>query len=89
MRLRNKPQAKIFLKNNYQIVIQEPQTYKGDWISKIFNNTQPCHLKIGCGKGDFIMSLSKILCLDNSFWILFRRSRTKNYKKTKNPWYNW
>lgn len=58
MRLRNNPQAKIFLKNNYQIVIQEPQTYQGNWASKIFNNTQPCHLEIGCGKGDFIIAMA-------------------------------
>ncbi|WP_215825786.1 tRNA (guanosine(46)-N7)-methyltransferase TrmB [Spiroplasma endosymbiont of 'Nebria riversi'] len=58
MRLRNNPQAKIFLKNNYQIVIQEPQTYQGNWSSKIFNNTQPCHLEIGCGKGNFIIAMA-------------------------------
>ncbi|WP_342263473.1 hypothetical protein [Spiroplasma endosymbiont of Clivina fossor] len=38
MRLRNNPQAKIFLENNYQIVIQEPHTYQGNWASKIFFN---------------------------------------------------
>ncbi len=29
------------------------------------------------------MSLSKILCLDNSFWIILKRRRTENDKKIK------
>ncbi|WP_342263475.1 hypothetical protein [Spiroplasma endosymbiont of Clivina fossor] len=27
-------------------------------LKKIFNNTQPCHLEIGCGKGDFIIAMA-------------------------------
>ncbi|WP_339024187.1 hypothetical protein [Spiroplasma endosymbiont of Agriotes lineatus] len=29
------------------------------------------------------MNLSKILYLDNSFWIIFKRRRTENDKKSK------
>ncbi|WP_342264194.1 hypothetical protein [Spiroplasma endosymbiont of Clivina fossor] len=37
------------------------------------------------------LSLSKILCLDNSFWIILKRRRTENDKKKnkKRTWRNW
>ncbi|WP_342264340.1 hypothetical protein [Spiroplasma endosymbiont of Clivina fossor] len=35
-------------------------------------------------------SLSKILCLDNSFWIILKWRRTENDKKNKKrTWRNW
>ncbi|WP_342263606.1 hypothetical protein [Spiroplasma endosymbiont of Clivina fossor] len=34
--------------------------------------------------------IKKILCLDNSFWIILKRRRTENDKKNKKrTWRNW
>lgn len=38
--------------------IKNPKDNKGDW-KKVFNNTNPIHIEIGCGKGQFIIELAK------------------------------
>ena len=58
MRLRNVKNANAILENsNYYI--KEPDKNKGKWRS-IFNNTNPIHLEIGMGKGDFIIEMAKM-----------------------------
>lgn len=57
MRLRNIPEAKDYL-NKSSLVIKEPFMHKGQW-NKSFSNNKPIFLEIGCGKGQFIISLSK------------------------------
>lgn len=58
MRLRNVKNANAILENsNYYI--KEPNKNRGKWKS-IFNNTNPIHLEIGMGKGDFIIEMAKL-----------------------------
>ena len=57
MRLRNvKGAALIIEKSSY--VIKNPEQYKGNF-AKLFNNSNPIHLEIGSGKGDFIINMAK------------------------------
>lgn len=58
MRLRNVKNANAILENsNYYI--KEPNKNRGKWKS-VFNNTNPIHLEIGMGKGDFIIEMAKL-----------------------------
>ncbi|ASK62916.1 tRNA (guanosine(46)-N7)-methyltransferase TrmB [Virgibacillus phasianinus] len=57
MRQRNKPWADDFLMEHQEIVIAEPKENKGKW-KKIFGNTNPIHLEIGTGKGQFIVGMA-------------------------------
>ena len=52
MRIRKKPWASKELADNPRI-IREPEKY-ADKMTEYFNNGQPIHLEIGCGKGRFI-----------------------------------
>ena len=56
MRLRNVPNAKELVYNN-DYVINEPQLYKGKY-SELFNNSNPIHIEIGMGKGNFIIDMA-------------------------------
>ena len=38
--------------------LQRPKQYRGEW-SKLFNNTNPIHIEIGMGKGQFITTLAE------------------------------
>ncbi|MRG87746.1 tRNA (guanosine(46)-N7)-methyltransferase TrmB [Salinibacillus xinjiangensis] len=58
MRLRNKPWADDFMKENQQIVELSPLSHKGTW-SDVFGNDNPIHLEIGSGKGQFIANMAK------------------------------
>lgn len=57
-RIRNKPWADQYLKDNDHIVVQEPFTHKGTW-KDLFNEDQPVHLEIGTGRGAFISGMAK------------------------------
>lgn len=52
MRIRKVKNASFILEEN-PYIINNPNTYKNNW-SKVFNNTNPIHLEIGCGKGKFL-----------------------------------
>ncbi|MBD1380180.1 tRNA (guanosine(46)-N7)-methyltransferase TrmB [Metabacillus arenae] len=58
MRLRNKPWAGEYLAENPQIVIQDPQSYKGKW-HEIFGNDHPIHIEVGTGKGQFVTGMGR------------------------------
>ena len=58
MRLRKVKDADLKLKENKKYFIENPADYKGKW-KKIFNNDNPIHIEIGCGKGKFILELAK------------------------------
>ena len=59
MRLRKVKNAKERLAvDNNQYFISEPEQNKGNW-NKVFNNDNPIHIEIGCGKGQFISTLAK------------------------------
>lgn len=57
MRIRVKKWAKEELINNAYF-IQTPIEIRGKW-QKIFNNNNPIHLEIGCGKGMFLANMAK------------------------------
>ncbi|KHE69086.1 methyltransferase domain-containing protein, partial [Halobacillus sp. BBL2006] len=59
MRLRNKPWADDFMKENDHIVVQAPFEWKGKWKELFAEPSKPLHLEIGSGKGQFIAGMSK------------------------------
>lgn len=52
MRLRKKWWARPEMEQSPWVVI-EPKEYKGKW-QELFNNSNPIHLELGCGRGRFI-----------------------------------
>ena len=57
MRLKNvKGASKIIDSSSY--IIKEPKSHIGNY-QKVFNNSNPIHLEIGIGKGDFIINMAK------------------------------
>ncbi|SFJ10582.1 tRNA (guanine-N7-)-methyltransferase [Halobacillus dabanensis] len=59
MRLRNKPWADDFLREQDGIVVQYPFEMKGKWKELFRNTEQPLHLEIGSGKGQFIAGMGR------------------------------
>lgn len=59
MRLRNIPRADSVLAES-NMVIKNETSYKGKWKEAIFQNTNPIHIEVGMGKGQFILSLAKL-----------------------------
>lgn len=57
MRLRNVKGASEIIENS-AFVIKDFKEYKGNY-NKIFNNSNPLHIEIGMGKGDFIIGMAK------------------------------
>lgn len=58
MRLRKVKNALEKLKSS-KYFIENPSLYKGKW-KELFNNNNPIHIEIGCGKGQFISQLATI-----------------------------
>ncbi|HAB66916.1 MAG TPA: tRNA (guanosine(46)-N7)-methyltransferase TrmB [Firmicutes bacterium] len=58
MRLRNVKNAREIVDNS-SYVIHNPQEYRGGYANKIFKNSNPIHLEIGMGKGNFIIDKAK------------------------------
>ena len=56
MRIRFKPWARGELEAS-EFYIDNPEEYKGKWRS-LFENDNPVHLELGCGKGGFISQLA-------------------------------
>lgn len=56
MRLRNIKGSKEFIENS-PFVVHQPEEYKGCW-QDLFHNTDPLHVEIGMGKGQFIHTLA-------------------------------
>lgn len=56
MRLRKKPWARPEL-DAWKSFINQPEEYKGCW-NKYFENNNPIHMELGCGKGGFICQLA-------------------------------
>ena len=57
MRIRSKPWAKEELNSCY-FFEKEPEKYKENWKEK-FNNNNPIHIELGCGKGIFVAKIAK------------------------------
>ena len=58
MRMRRKKNLNTRLDNCADIIIDDIFKYKGD-ISRMFNNSNPIRMEIGCGKGRFILETAK------------------------------
>jgi tRNA (guanine-N7-)-methyltransferase len=58
MRLRHKPWAKDKLQEYSNYVIQDPEGFRGNW-GEAFEKSQPLHIEIGTGKGQFITGMAK------------------------------
>lgn len=56
MRIRFKPWARPELEAS-EFYIDNPEDYKEKW-KQLFNNENPIHLELGCGKGGFISQLA-------------------------------
>lgn len=59
MRLRKVKNAYERLKENKSYFIENPLEYKGKWV-QVFQNQNPIHIEIGCGKGQFITQLAAL-----------------------------
>ncbi len=57
MRMRKKVNREARLEKCGAIHITSPTDYKGKWAT-LFDNSNPIHLEIGCGKGGFISQLA-------------------------------
>lgn len=58
MRLRNIPRAEGVLAS-CPAVIKNETLYRGKWAEDIFHNTNPIHIEIGMGKGQFLLALAR------------------------------
>ena len=59
MRLRKVKDASEKLKrDDNKYYIEDAKLLKGNW-NNVFNNTNPIHIEIGCGKGQFMIALAK------------------------------
>ncbi|WP_108306382.1 tRNA (guanosine(46)-N7)-methyltransferase TrmB [Metalysinibacillus jejuensis] len=57
MRLRNKPWASEFIADHPEVIIPDPEQHKGQW-QQVFGNTNPLHIEVGTGKGQFITGMA-------------------------------
>jgi len=57
VRLRNKPWARDFIASHPEVIIPNPEAYKGKW-AEIFGNNHPIHIEVGTGKGQFITGMA-------------------------------
>ncbi len=58
MRLRHKPWATDFIAEQSEYAISNPEQYKGKW-HELFGNTNPIHIEVGTGKGQFLAGMSQ------------------------------
>ncbi|MEL3962038.1 tRNA (guanosine(46)-N7)-methyltransferase TrmB [Lysinibacillus endophyticus] len=57
MRLRNKPWAEEFINSHPEIIIPNPENFKGNW-REVFGNENPLHIEVGTGKGQFVTGMA-------------------------------
>lgn len=57
MRLRKKPWAKDEVMSYTSLIVETPEEHKNCW-EKVFQNSNPIHLEIGTGRGNFITTLA-------------------------------
>ncbi len=58
-RLRRRSGTKQYLMEQKQLVVLQPDQYKGKW-SEFFGNEHPIHVELGMGKGKFITEMSEL-----------------------------
>ena len=57
LRLRNKPWAEEFIASHPEVIIPNPEEYKGNW-KQVFGNDNPVHIEVGTGKGQFVTGMA-------------------------------
>jgi tRNA (guanine-N7-)-methyltransferase len=57
MRLRGRKGIREELEQQSELIVLDPQSYKGRW-SERFGNDKPIHVELGMGKGKFISEMS-------------------------------
>ncbi|WP_027725362.1 tRNA (guanosine(46)-N7)-methyltransferase TrmB [Tuberibacillus calidus] len=68
MRVRHKPWAADYITQHTDIVLQQPEQYKGSWHT-VFGNRHPLNIEIGTGKGQFITGMGKLFPEENFIGI--------------------
>lgn len=58
MRLRNKPWAQEYIQAHPEVVIANPEARKGKWHEE-FGNSNPVHVEVGTGKGQFVIGMAQ------------------------------
>lgn len=58
VRLRNKPWALDYINEHQDVIIPEPESFKGNW-QEVFGNNNPIHIEVGTGKGQFVLGMAK------------------------------
>lgn len=59
MRMRKKKNCAARMERCGDVLIKEPENYKGRW-GTLFENDAPIHIEIGCGKGGFVCSMAEL-----------------------------
>ena len=59
MRMRKKKNCGARMERCESVWIKEPEKCKGKW-HEIFENNNPIHIEIGCGKGSFIRGMAQM-----------------------------
>ncbi len=59
MRLKNVPGSREAVAES-KFAVTDPAVYKGRWAKDIFENSNPIHIEIGMGKGQFITKLAAL-----------------------------
>ena len=59
MRMRKKKNCAARIERCGDIRITDPENHKGKW-SEVFENSNPIHIEIGCGKGSFVVGMAKM-----------------------------
>lgn len=59
MRMRKKKHCSERLERCESLWIKKPEEYKGKW-HELFGNSNPIHIEVGCGKGQFVTQMAKL-----------------------------
>jgi len=58
MRMRKRPGAAELLASHPELVVDEPEKWRGKWGER-FGNQHPIHIEIGSGKGQFVTGMAQ------------------------------
>ena len=58
MRLKYKPWAAEYIAQHPDVIIPNPEDYKGKW-HEVFGNNNPVHIEVGTGKGQFVLGMAQ------------------------------
>jgi len=57
VRLKHKPWAAEYIQQHPDVIIPNPEDYKGKW-NEAFGNDNPIHIEVGTGKGQFVLGMA-------------------------------